>query len=210
MDDPAAKLSGRRLFVFDLDGTLADTSPVHAAAFDQALATLGITVDYPAIAGLATADAMRRLLLDAGREADEAIIEALVRAKREAAREGLAQVRALPGANEFVEQAGHSHRLALCTSAARATAMRTLSVLGFARTFDPLVTADETARAKPAPDAFVAVLAQTGVAAADALVFEDSDAGLAAADAAGIDTIRIGDRGHAWADLSACLAGASA
>jgi HAD superfamily hydrolase (TIGR01509 family) len=210
MDDPAAKLSGRRLFVFDLDGTLADTSPVHAAAFAQALAPLGIAVDYLQIAGLATADAMRTLLARSGRAADESTIAELVRTKRNAAREGLAHVSALPGAREFVEQAADSHRLALCTSAARTTALRTLSTLGLAQVFDPVVTADEATRAKPAPDAYLAVLALAGIDAGDALVFEDSDAGLAAAAGAGIETIRIGDRGHAWANLSACLAGAGA
>ncbi|WP_198045802.1 HAD family hydrolase [Novosphingobium aquimarinum] len=210
MPDPAAKLSGRRLFVFDLDGTLADTSPIHATAFAAALAPLGIAVDYPAIAGLATANAMRKLLEDAGQAVDEATIAALVEAKRAAARERLASVRPLPGAREFLAQAARAHRLALCTSAARETAVRTLSTLAFAQNFDPLVTADDTAKAKPAPDAFLTVLAQAGVSAADALVFEDSEAGLAAAAAAGIETIRIGGEGHAWADLTACLAGATA
>lgn len=210
MPDPAAKLSGRRLFIFDLDGTLADTSPIHAAAFAEALAPRGIAVDYSAIAGLATADAMRKLLDEAAQTADEATIAALVEAKRAAARERLSSVRPLPGAHEFVTQAARAHRLALCTSAARATAMRTLSTLAFAQDFDPLVTADDIAKAKPAPDAFLTVLAQAGVCAADALVFEDSDAGLAAAAAAGIETIRIGSEGHAWADLTACLAGATA
>lgn len=210
MLDLARALSGRRLFIFDLDGTLADTSPIHAAAFAEALAPFGIAVDYGAIAGFATADAMRELLEGAGHVADEATIIGLVAAKRAAAREGLTQVQPLPGAREFISRAACSHRLALCTSAARETALRTLKALGLGLDFDPLVTADEARRAKPAPDAFLAVLEQAGVSAADALVFEDSEAGIAAASAAGIATIRIGDKGHAWPELTACLAGCDA
>ena len=59
-------LQGKRLLIFDFDGTVADTSPLHAAAFAQVLAPLGIAVDYPAIAGLKTLDAMRKCLAAGG------------------------------------------------------------------------------------------------------------------------------------------------
>jgi len=207
MPGPEPLLAGRRLFIFDLDGTLADTSPIHAAAFSTAF---GAPVDYAAIAGLSTATAMRRLLAAAGREADDATIAALVTAKRAAARAGLATVREVFGAGAFVAHAAATHRLALCTSGARATVAGTLARLGFADSFDPVVTADDVTRAKPAPDAFLAVLDRTGIAPDQALVFEDSDAGLAAAHAAGLDAIRIGPGGAEWPDLTAALAGACA
>lgn len=205
MPGAEALLAGRRLFIFDLDGTLADTSPVHAAAFSEALAPHGIDVDYATIAGLSTDAAMRRLLADAGLPIDDAGVAALVIAKRTAARAGLAGVREIAGASAFVDLAGATHRLALCTSAAHATVQGTLATLGLSGRFDPVVTADDVTRAKPAPDPFLAVLDRAGIDAADALVFEDSDAGLAAARAAGIDAIRIGDGWADWADLAAAL-----
>lgn len=205
-----ASLARRRLLIFDLDGTLADTSSIHAAAFSAAFAPIGIDVDYAHIAGLATGDAVRTVLTRAGRRADEATMAALVAAKREAARAGLATVREIAGAGAFVARAAAAHRLALCTSGARATAETTLAGLGLAAYFDPIVTADDVARAKPDPAAFLAVLDQAGVAAADALVFEDSEAGLAAARAAGLDAIRIGMGGADWAGLTAALAGVAA
>jgi HAD superfamily hydrolase (TIGR01509 family) len=199
MPGPEALLARRRLLIFDLDGTLADTSPIHAAAFSTAF---GEPVDYAAIAGLTTEAAMRQL----GREADDATIAALVVAKRAAARAGLADVREVAGAGAFVARAAVGHRLALCTSGARATIEGTLARLALPGTFDAVITAEDVARAKPAPDGFLAVLDRTGVSAADALVFEDSDAGLAAAHAAGIDAIRIGAGGSDWPTLTAALA----
>jgi beta-phosphoglucomutase-like phosphatase (HAD superfamily) len=204
---PEALLAARRLFIFDLDGTLADTSPVHAAAFSAAFAPHGIEVDYATVAGLATDHAVRRLLDGAGQTAGDAEVAALVAAKREAARAGLATVREIAGAGAFVAQSGATHRLALCTSGARATIEVTLAALGLAERFDPVITADDVQRAKPAPDGLLAILDRAGIPASDALVFEDSEAGLAAAAAAGLDAIRIGGEGGAeWADLSAALA----
>jgi len=207
MPGPEALLAGRRLFIFDLDGTLADTSPIHAAAFSAAF---GAPVDYAAIAGLATDAAMRRLLAGANRPVEDEMVAALVTAKRAAARVGLEAVREVAGAGAFVARAAASHRLALCTSGARKTVEGTLARLGLTGRFDPVVTADDVARAKPAPDAFLAVLDRTGIAALDALVFEDSDAGLASARAAGLDAIRIGPGGAEWPALTAMLAGVAA
>ncbi|SFR98944.1 HAD family hydrolase [Sphingomonas jatrophae] len=211
MATPEALLARRRLFIFDLDGTLADTSPIHAAAFSAAFAPHGIAVDYATIEGFATDAAVRTLLAGAGRPAEAATVAALVAAKRAAARNGLAAVREVAGAGAFVAHAAAAgHRLALCTSGARETVERTLASIGLADRFECVITADDVTRAKPAPDGFLAALARTGVAARDALVFEDSAAGLAAAQAAGIDAIRIG-AGHAgWGQLSAALAGVAA
>lgn len=205
-----ALLAGRRLFIFDLDGTLAHTSPVHAEAFRTALAPRCVPVDYPSIAGLTTAEAMRRLLESAGQQADDTALAALLAAKRAAARAGLVCVGEIPGATAFVAQASATHRLALCTSAARTTADGTLAALGLTGCFDPIVTAEDMVRGKPAPDGFLAVLEQTGIAAGDALVFEDSDAGIESARAAGIDAIRIGEGATDWPGLSAALAGVTA
>ena len=210
MTGPDRRLAGRRLFIFDLDGTLADTSPVHAAAFAVALAPRGIGVDYAAVAGLTTHAAMETLLAQAGQRATPAELTALVAAKRAAARTDMAGVREITGASAFVKLAAAHHRLALCTSAARITAQATLAKLGLSGCFDPCITGDDVVNGKPSPEGFLKVLARAGIHASDALVFEDSEAGIASAVAAGIDTIRIGDGGSTWADLATALAGVAA
>lgn len=207
MGGPERLLAGRRLFIFDLDGTLADTSPVHAAAFAAALAPRGIAVDYAQVAGLTTMAAMQELLARAGQSATPAELTQLVAAKRAAARTNLAAVREIAGAANFVREAARHHTLALCTSAARVTAEATLASLGLSDHFDPIVTGDDVVHGKPSPEGFLAVLSHAGVRADDALVFEDSAAGLAAARAAGIDAIRIGDGAASWQELAAALAG---
>jgi len=206
MDAPERLLADRRLFIFDLDGTLADTSPVHAAAFRAALAPRGIQVDYASVAGLTTLQAMEILIAQAGQSASTADLAALVADKRAAARSNMAEIREIAGASAFVSRAAVHHRLALCTSAARMTAEATLETLELAGRFDPIITADDVAHGKPSPEGFLAVLNRAAVGASDALVFEDSDAGLAAAAAAGIDAVRIGEGGSHWDELAADLA----
>lgn len=210
MNAPEHLLARRRLFIFDLDGTIADTSPIHAAAFRAALAPRGIDVDYDSVAGLTTSKAMEVLLAKAGQRASTAELDALVTAKRAAARNAMAGVCEIAGASAFVERAAVHHRLALCTSAARITAHATLKTLGLSGRFDLIVTADDVAQGKPSPEGFLTVLGHGEFAASDALVFEDSAAGLAAAAAAGIDAIRIGHGGSNWNELALGLAGATA
>ena len=90
-DDLHQLLQGKRLLIFDFDGTVADTSPLHAAAFAQVLAPLGIAVDYPALAGLKTLDAMRKCLAATGREMPVEEIDTLVEAKQRLVRQMIAK-----------------------------------------------------------------------------------------------------------------------
>ena len=53
---------GKKLMIFDFDGTVANTSPLHAEAFSQILTPLVNGVDYPSIAGLKTWDVIRQCL----------------------------------------------------------------------------------------------------------------------------------------------------
>lgn len=188
MTELAALLAGRRLLIFDFDGTLADTSLIHAEAFSTVLAPLGVPVDYPTVAGLATGEAMERLLAGAGVRVNARELAALVADKQRLGRALIAErIVPLPGVAEFLAWAQPRYRLALVTSGSRTTIAGALGRLGFAGLFDPAICADDCTRAKPDPEGFRLALQRAGVPAHEALVFEDSAAGFAAAAAAGID-----------------------
>ena len=195
MSDLPQKLHGKILLIFDFDGTVADTTPLHAAAFSQVLAPLGVMVDYSSIAGLKTLDAMRQCLNGAERTLDEAAIAALVTEKQQLGRQMIGQaLRPLPGVDAFLLWARPRYKLAMVTSGSRGTVSLALEKLGYTGLFDPLICADDVQHAKPDPEGFLAVLKRTGVPAKQALVFEDSDAGLVAAASADIDCcdVRLG------------------
>ena len=200
----AGMFMGRKLLIFDFDGTIADTSGLHATAFRQALAAFPIVVDYERIAGLRTEDAMRMLLSWNEIEVSDAVVRMLVERKQDAVRSLINnELKPMPGADAFLRKAKQLLPLALVTSGSRGTVTTALSALGYLDWFQPLVCSDDVANAKPEPEGFLRALQVKGVGAGDALVFEDSDAGIAAARSAGIDVIDV--RLTSWLELEACL-----
>ena len=185
-------LQGKRLLIFDFDGTVADTTPLHAAAFAEVLAPLGIVVDYRNIAGMKTLDAMRQCLSRAGRVASEAELATLVSAKQQCVRQMIAQaLQPLPQMDVFLRWARPRYRLSMATSGSRDTVQLGLLKLGYEGWFDPVVCADDVKNAKPDPACFLLVLALTGAEASEALIFEDSSAGIISAKNAGVDYVDV-------------------
>jgi HAD superfamily hydrolase (TIGR01509 family) len=190
-------LQGKRALIFDFDGTVADTSPLHARAFEEVLAPMGISVDYPSIAGLNTADAFAKRLREARLPPTEVDMSALVTQKQRRVRELIAtELTPIPEVENFLLWARSRFSLSLVTSGSRRTVATALQKLGYTDWFDPLICAEDVASAKPAPDGFIKALRLLGCSAEDALVFEDSEAGFQAAIAAGLQYVDV--RGFDW------------
>lgn len=191
--DLMALLTGKKLLIFDFDGTIADTSPLHAAAFEKVLLPLGVSVRYASIAGMKTADAMVHCTTSCGVVLATKELNELVTAKQMLVREMMrTKLFPLPGVDRFLRWARQRYQLSMATSGSRGTVGLALERLGYAKWFDPLVCAEDVEHAKPHPDAFQKVLEMTGCSPDSALIFEDSDAGLLAAKAAGVDCVHIG------------------
>ena len=205
MSPLAAQLARKTLLIFDLDGTLADSSPIHDRAFREAFAPLGIVPDYATIAGMTTDAAVDKILSDAAVTVADKRRAALIEDKRARSLALLdTELVEIDGSVAFVKRAQATYRLALCSSGSRPGVERTIALLGLASAFDPVVTADDVVRGKPDPEGFLRVLDQTRTDAADALVFEDADSGIEAAASAGIEAIRI-EPALGWAALAAAL-----
>jgi HAD superfamily hydrolase (TIGR01509 family) len=185
-------VQSKRLLIFDFDGTVADTTPLHAAAFVEVLGPLGVVVDYPRIAGLKTLDAMLQCLNGVGRTFDEAELAELVAAKQQCVRHIISQgLHPLPGVDAFLRWARPRYKLAMVTSGSQGTINLALEKLGYFGWFDPLICADDVDKAKPAPEGFLKALNMAGVLASEALVFEDSEAGFQAAVQAELDYVDV-------------------
>lgn len=187
----AALLEGRRLLIFDFDGTIADSSPLHEAAFKAVLEPLGVAVDYPRLAGRATRDAVRvSYQLSGLSEPDPVLVEELAMRKQAIGRELIgARLEALPAAAALLDWVRPRFLLALVSSGSRATIELSLARLGMDDWFRPVITADEMDRAKPDPQGFLMALDHAGVPAEAALVFEDAESGFEAARRAGIEWV---------------------
>ena len=190
-------LKGKKLLIFDFDGTLADTSNLHGLAFQKVLSPLGITVDYSKIAGLKTEDALVLCADRCGHLLSDVMLNNLVRAKQKLVRELITnQLEPLQGVDDFLKWAQKFYRLSIATSGSRGTVSLALKKLGYLNWFTPLVCSDEVERAKPYPDLFLKVLHLTDSMPYEALVFEDSESGFAAALSAGIPYVDV--RGINW------------
>lgn len=201
--DPSL-LQGRELLIFDFDGTVADTTLLHAAAFRQVLGSLGVDVDYSRIAGLKTEDAIRQCLVGSDWLLTDAAIAELIVAKQQCVRGMITQgLCPLPGVDSFLRRARLNYQIAMVTSGSRGTVELSLQKLGYQDWFAPLVCADDVAHAKPHPDGFTLALRLAGVDAGAALVFEDSEAGFTAAEASGLDFVDV--RSNPWSTLEKML-----
>lgn len=175
-----------KALLFDLDGTLADTDPLHLWAWREALAPWGIGVDEAfyrkRISGRLNPDILQDLLgLDG--EAATQIMEA-----KEARFRALAQdLRPTPGLPELLEWA-RAQRLSwgVVTNAPRENALHALKALGLEPPL--LVLAEEVGRGKPDPMPYRVALKRLGILPEEALAFEDSPSGVRSAVGAGIAT----------------------
>lgn len=194
------------LALFDMDGVLADTEPIHLAASQRLLAEEGFEL---------TAEINRDFLGHTDRDFFAALIrryglrhpvEYYVERKTAAViatlrDDGLAPN---PGVVEALLRLGwNGVQAVVASSSAPDVIDAVVGATGLRRSFAGLYSASMVERGKPAPDLFRFAASHRGVAPAGCLVIEDAPAGIAAARAAGMRVIGIRTESAAGADLSA-------
>lgn len=175
-----------RGLIFDLDGTLADTLPLHYAAWHETFARFGVSCPQSFLdrmTGIPTEETVERFNEEYGAALDPAQFARI--------KERAAFVR-LPAAQPIVPVADLARLyqgrlpLALATGGVRANVDVVLSATALAGLFDAIVTADDPVRPKPAPDIFLEAARRLGIAPQACQVFEDGEMGLAGARRAGM------------------------
>lgn len=184
-----------RALIFDLDGVLWTSSSAHEAAYREVLQSIGIAeFDYAAVAGRRTDEVLTALLTAHQLETSSEQIAALVAAKRARAGQLL---RAAPPlidncAGSLQNLARH-YTLALASSASPGSVDLFLEASASRSLFSVVLSGEDVAAAKPAPDIYLTALRRLGLPAHQAIVFEDAVSGIRAARAAGISVIGVGD-----------------
>lgn len=184
---------GVEAVVFDCDGTLVHSMPAHFASWCEALAYYGAENVFQedvfyAMGGRPTTDIVVDLNAEYGLKLDP---EAVAMKKRECF---LSRLHTIDEIDEVVAYArGQRGKLpmAVATGGTRLVIEKTLQAVELSDLFDEVVTADDVAVGKPAPDIYLKAAELLGVDPARCLAFEDAPAGIMAAQQAGMRVIAI-------------------
>jgi beta-phosphoglucomutase len=206
--------------VFDFDGVIVDTEPLHYKAFQEVLAPLGLGYGWQEYLdhyiGFDDRDAFREVHRLNARPLADAALARLIMEKAASFQVIIAQgVEPYPGVVELVREIAASLPLAICSGALAADIIPILTSLDLTDSFDLMVTADDVSVSKPDPQSYslaVSRLAhlfpEKGISPASCLAIEDTPAGIASATGAGLSVLAVSNSypaerlGQAWKVVS--------
>lgn len=172
--------------IFDCDGTLADTMPLHFVAWQEVLTSHGIQFDedlFYSFAGQPTATIVDKLLKQQGLAGDPVAISV---EKEQAFLAALPQIKPIEPIVDIAKAFRASKPMGVGSGSNRDTVFQILEHIGLADFFDAVVGAEDTTKHKPEPDVFLEVARQIGVEPTACEVFEDADLGVEAGRRAGM------------------------
>lgn len=180
-----------RAYLFDCDGTIVDSMPLHYQAWKKSLAEHGCVYDEKLFyewGGRPIREIIR--LLNEMQGLDMPVEE--VAARKEALYHQLVPtVQPIPQVVEHIDAQHGRIPLAVVSGSRRSSVLASLGAVNLLDKFDTLVCAEDYKNGKPAPDAFLLAAERLGVPPADCLVFEDTDLGIEAATAAGMISVKV-------------------
>jgi beta-phosphoglucomutase len=191
-----------RAIIFDCDGVIADTEPLHLASFQRVLAEEGIRLteaDYfSSYLALDDRGCFRRAFSENDKDlSQDKLIELIARKASYIEPVMRAQLRLFPGSAEFIREAAAEHPLAVASGALRREIELILEYGGVRDCFPVVVSAEDVTRGKPDPESFLKAIAlineRSGerVAPSQCLVVEDSIHGIQAARLAGMKCLAV-------------------
>jgi HAD superfamily hydrolase (TIGR01509 family) len=189
-----------RAVLFDFDGVLVNSEPLHFQAMRDALLAEGIAITEEEYLRTYLAyddrEALRIALEHHGRSPRLDQVDALARRKAELFEEKMAKIPFFPGARELVQSLAEEVPLAIASGALRAEIEAILEAGGLRSAFMTIVGADDVARGKPDPEPYLTAMQRLaprapGLRPEHCLVVEDSMPGIAAGLAAGMKVMAV-------------------
>jgi len=180
-----------RAYLFDCDGTIVDSMPLHYIAWSSTLAEWGCPFPEdlfyawggkPADEIVATLNEMHGLSMP---------VEEIARLKENRYYNLLPELKVIPEVLEQIDAQFGRIPFAVVSGGRRSSVIRSLTTVGLLDKFAVLVGAEDYINSKPAPDAFLMAAERLGVAPKDCLVFEDTEIGIQAATAAGMASVKV-------------------
>jgi beta-phosphoglucomutase family hydrolase len=178
-------------YLFDCDGTIADSMPLHYIAWKKALAEWDCTFDeklFYTLGGTPVAEIVSLLNKKQGLSMP---VESVSSRKENLYMELLPQLKAVPEVVEHIDAQHGRIPFAVVSGSTRESVTASLDSLKLLDRFDTMVCAGDYKKSKPDPECFLLAASKLGVAPESCLVFEDTDMGIQAARAAGMASVKI-------------------
>jgi HAD superfamily hydrolase (TIGR01509 family) len=180
-----------RAYLFDCDGTVVDSMPLHYIAWKKALGEWGCTYDeelFYAWGGRPIREIIS--LLNKQQGLNMPVEEVAIR-KENYYFDLLPELKAIPEVVEHIDAMHGQIPFAIASGSRRDSVESSLKITRLIDKFETLVCADDYKRGKPAPDCFLLAAERLGVKAEDCLVFEDTELGVRAATEAGMASVKV-------------------
>ena len=177
--------------IFDCDGTLADSMPVHYVAWRDTLLRYGIEFAedrFYSMGGMPSAKIVALMAQEQDVDADPV---AVAIEKEDHFQTLIDQVRPKQMVCEIAAAFHRKKPLAVASGSGRVVVIKQLEALKIDQLFSTVVTAEDTDRHKPDPDVFLEAARRLEVRPENCVVFEDSPLGFQAAEAAGMDWVDV-------------------
>jgi HAD superfamily hydrolase (TIGR01509 family) len=195
--------------LFDFDGVLLDSEPLHAACWAEVLAPLGVTLDWDdyraRFVGMDDREMLRIIAAEADPPLDWQTLWDRFPAKQERFRELMKSPPFPPGLPELLERVHRDYKLAVVSSSSRIEIEPPLEARRLRRYFEVVVTGGDVKHHKPAPEPYL--LAANLLGARAPLVVEDSAPGIASGRAAGFEVLPVKSAAAMPDLLLTCLSG---
>ena len=177
--------------IFDCDGTLADTMPLHWKAWNAVTVKHGLQFPeerFYALGGVPSRDIFRMLCQEQGRDLD---CLALSKEKEDAYMPFLPEVKAIEVVVAVAEANHGKLPMAVASGGMKHIIEQVLEHLKIRHYFDAIVTSEDVKHQKPAPDIFLEAARRIGVPPQFCRAYEDTDLGLKAIRSAGMEAVDV-------------------
>lgn len=177
--------------IFDCDGTLADTMPLHWRAWQMVTRRHGLYFPedrFYAFGGVPSRDILKQLAAEQGRSLDHI---AVAHEKEEAYLQTLSQIKPVHAVVEIARAHWGKIPMAVASGGTQQIINQVLEHLKIRHWFDAIVTSEMVKHQKPAPDIFLEAARRIGVPPQFCRAYEDTDIGLRAIRAAGMDAVDV-------------------
>ena len=180
-----------KAYLFDCDGTIVDSMPLHFVAWSRALGEHGCP--FPEERFYAWGGMPVRAIIEALNEEHGLTmpVEQTAHTKELYYTEMIEQLQAVPEVLEHIEQQHGRIPFAVVSGSTRDSVEISLRTLGLLDRFDTFICAGDYAKGKPDPEPFLTAALRLGVKPEECLVFEDAEVGVAAARAAGMAVVKV-------------------